>query len=206
VRLCAASSREPTQANAQTRRKGRTAVPDVRWSAGHRPVRRLLSLLGCVAAITLLGGCANAGPTATGPTATPTKGAPPSSWASVSTTPAALPANLASFAGSWHTHDHRLVIDSAGHGHYSYTDFTRCPNCSMADAPMSTVDFTLTSVSDGVASGSITAASHTEIVGAPVLARLAPGVPKGVFLQLNPHGGGYGNYCSDTFDGADCGA
>lgn len=81
----------------------------------------------------------------------------------------------------------------------------------MADAPTSTVDFTLTSVSDGVASGSVTAAFHTERVGAPVLARLAPGldqslVPKGVFLQLNVGGEGYGNYCNDTSDGADCGA
>jgi hypothetical protein len=39
-----------------------------------------------------------------------------------------------------------------------------------------------------------------------VLARLAPGIPKGQFLQLNVGGDGYGNYCHDTSDGADCGA
>jgi hypothetical protein len=207
VRLWAATPREPIDAIDCTRRKGNTAMRDARGSARPRPVRPLITLLGCVGAMTLLGACGGASAPSTGPTGTSAKSAPPSSWASVSTTPAALPADLASFAGSWHTHDHRLVIDSAGHGHYSYSDFTRCPNCSMADAPTSTVDFTLTSVSDGVASGSVTAASHTERVGAPVLARLAPGIPKGEFLQLKVGAdGAYGNYCNDISDGADCGA
>jgi hypothetical protein len=77
----------------------------------------------------------------------------------------------------------------------------------MADSPRSTVDFTLTSVSDNVASGSITAATDTEHdpVGAPVVATLMHGVPKGQVLQLTVAGGEYRQYCNDSSEG-ECGA
>lgn len=54
-------------------------------------------------------------------------------------------------------------------------DFTHCPTCSTAAVPYSTVDFTLTSASDNVASGSITASSDPQdyAVGVPVTATLA---------------------------------
>jgi hypothetical protein len=152
--------------------------------------------------MTLLGACGGGSPTAT-----PAKSGPPSSWAPVATTPAALPAALASFAGSWYTHEQPLTIDNTGHGHIEYTDFSRCPSCSLADAPRSTVDFTLTSVSNNMANGSITAATNTQHypVGAPVMATLVPGMPKGTFLQLTIGGGEYRNYCNDTSLG-ECGA
>lgn len=77
----------------------------------------------------------------------------------------------------------------------------------MADSPRSTVDFTLTSVSNNVASGSVTAATNTQQypVGAQVIATLVPGMPKGEFLQLTIGGGEYRNYCNDTSTG-ECGA
>jgi hypothetical protein len=98
-------------------------------------------------------------------------------------------------------------MDSAGHGHLEYADFSRCPSCSMADSPRSTVDFTLTSVSNGFASGSVIAATDAQQypIGAQVIATLVPGVPKGEFLQLTIGGGEYRNYCNST-SADECGA
>ena len=58
--LWAATPREPTQANDQTPRKGHTVMRDVPSSVGRTPVRRFISLLGAIAAMTLLGACGGA--------------------------------------------------------------------------------------------------------------------------------------------------
>jgi hypothetical protein len=65
------------------------------------------------------------------------------------------------------------VIDSAGTGHLSAK---WCPKC--ATPTENTVDFTLTSVSNDVASGSLTASSDSfYYVGEPVTATLRAGSP-----------------------------
>ena len=53
-----------------------------------------------------------------------------------------------------------VVIDLTGHGHFHY--MMACASCSMADMPYGTMDFTLTSVSDGTASGSVTVSSDPQ--------------------------------------------
>jgi hypothetical protein len=64
-----------------------------------------------------------------------------------------------------------VVIESTGHGHYHY--MMACASCSMADMPYNTLDFTLTSVSNGTASGTVTASSDPQFpVGEPVAATL----------------------------------
>jgi hypothetical protein len=92
---------------------------------------------------------------------------------------------LAPFVGIWQKHDERLVIDDTGMGVDTYPDLTRCPTCSNGSAPGGTLTFTLTSVSDGVASGRVTASSDAENypVGQPVTATLATGSP-GELLQI----------------------
>ncbi|MGH3850875.1 MAG: hypothetical protein ACRDRT_14435, partial [Pseudonocardiaceae bacterium] len=66
------------------------------------------------------------------------------------------------------------MIRQTGSGHLAYTDLRACPSCSFADAPVSTVDFTLTSVSNDVATGNVEASSDEQnvTVGADVTARL----------------------------------
>jgi len=92
-----------------------------------------------------------------------------------------------------------IVIDLTGQGHFHY--MTACASCSMADMPYSTMDFTLTSVSNGTASGSVTTSSDPQFpVGEPVAATLAPqdtiqwavgGKNVGLFCGSNPAWCGY---------------
>jgi hypothetical protein len=66
-----------------------------------------------------------------------------------------------------------IVIDPTGHGHFHY--MMLCATCSMAEMPYGTMDFTLTSVSNSTANGSVTASSDPRFpVGEPVAATLAP--------------------------------
>lgn len=66
-----------------------------------------------------------------------------------------------------------VVIDAAGHGHFHY--MMDCATCSMAEMPYNTLDFTLTSVSNATASGTITVSSDPHFpVGESVAATLAP--------------------------------
>jgi hypothetical protein len=100
------------------------------------------------------------------------------------------------------------VIRQTGSGHLAYTDFTTCPSCSRADAPTSTVDFTLTSVSNDVATGIIEASSNEQnvTVGADVTAQLVAGSPSGQTVQINM-GRLQRAFCDDTAEAADqCGA
>lgn len=147
-------------------------TPRLRAETLRKPTQALIPILGCVATVTLLGACGGAGPTAT-----PAKSTPPTSSVSATTTfnLPALPATLASFADSWGSPTGRVDIDNTGHGHFEYQDPSRCPQCrARVEFPYSTVDFTLTSVSNGVASGSVTETSNPQnyAVGQPVTAKL----------------------------------
>jgi hypothetical protein len=118
------------------------------------------------------------------------------------------PAELAPFVGRWSRHSEGLVIDSTGTGNLTYADVWLCPNCSNADAPAGTLVFTLTSVSNGVASGSVTASSdaHGGAVGDPVTATIVPGFQgRGVNLQLTIGGKQILPFCNRTSAGQ-CGA
>ena len=113
---------------------------------------------------------------------------------------------LAPFVGQWYGMRESVVIDSSGNGHFHYMDFNLCPSCSMADTKYSTVDYTLTSVSNGTASGSVTASSDTQGytiggssgvlgVGKPVTTKLSP-KSSGETLQLTIGGVGEGMFCT----------
>ena len=109
----------------------------------------------------------------TGQPATASGQTTPASSGAVPSTTATAVAGLDPFFGTWQAHTGSLVIDSAGTGHLSAK---WCPKCS---APTeNTVDFTLTSVSNDVASGSLTASSDSfYYVGEPVTATLRAGSP-----------------------------
>jgi hypothetical protein len=101
---------------------------------------------------------------------------------------------LAQFAREWRGMRESIVIDPTGHGHFHY--MTDCASCSMAEMPYNTLDFTLTSVSGGTASGSVTASSDPHNpVGEAVTATLGPqdtiqwalgGKNVGLFCGSNP--------------------
>jgi hypothetical protein len=114
--------------------------------------------------------------------------------------------DLASFVGDWSGHERSLVIRQTGSGHLTYADEMACPSCSEAEAPSATVDFTLTSVSDDLATGSVDASSDEQnaAVGSQVTARLAPGDPSGQILQVSV-GGLAQFFCNGTSVGQ-CGA
>jgi hypothetical protein len=134
----------------------------------------------------LLGACGGASPTAMSAIGTlPISSASAASFAELATTTAPRPATLAPFVGTWEKHEQQLVIDSTGTGDWTYADERLCPSCSEADAPAGTLAFTLASVSNGVASGRVTASSDSQngAIGEPVKAVLVAGSP-GQLLQL----------------------
>jgi hypothetical protein len=120
-------------------------------------------------------------------------------------TAAAVP-GLASFVGKWEGHERDVEIRQTGSGHLTYANEMACPSCSEAEAPTGTVDFTLTSVSNDVATGRVDASSDQQnaAVGAEVTARLAPGSPSGQILQVSM-GGIAQFFCNETSVGQ-CGA
>ncbi|MGH3969578.1 MAG: hypothetical protein ACRDTV_16050 [Mycobacterium sp.] len=112
------------------------------------------------------------------------------------------------FVGTWQKHEERLVIDSAGTGVDAYPDFTTCPSCSSGDAPPGTLTFTFTSVTNGVASGTVTASSDAKnhAVGESVTAMLAHGSP-GQLLALTIGGVEQLPFCDPTAEAkGQCGA
>jgi hypothetical protein len=184
------------------------------------------SVIGCVGATVLLAACGHGGPSTTSTNVvnsrtTSTSSAPSTSSASASTTSASVtttseiatattaqPAALAPFVGTWLKHEEKLDIDGAGTGHWLYADVRLCPTCASAAAPPGTLDFTLTSVSNGVASGSVTASSDPQsgAVGDRVTAKIVPGYQgKGVNLQLTIGASTAEVFCNDTSPGQ-CGA
>jgi hypothetical protein len=112
---------------------------------------------------------------------------------------------MSALAGPWGAHEESLVITNTGSGHLDYADLTACPSCSMASAPLGTIDFVLTAVTNGVATGHVTTSSDAAVatVGEPVKASLTPADP-GEFLQL-AIGGRLSNFCNSTSAGQ-CGA
>ena len=143
----------------------------------------------------------SASPATTTPAGTSTSAPPPRS------SPSPAVANVgATFAGTWGAHEMRLVIDKAGTGHLSYADLALCLSCSFANAPLGTLVFVLTSVTDGVATGHVTATSDPRngAIGAPVHAKLTPGSP-GHLLAVDIGGKTLVSFCNSTSAGQ-CGA
>ena len=100
------------------------------------------------------------------------------------------------------------MIDATGTGNWLYADVKRCPDCSSAEAPAGTLAFTLTSVTNGVASGSVTASSDADngAVGDPVTAKIVPGLEgKGVNLVMTIGSSTVRVMCNRTSPGQ-CGA
>lgn len=97
-------------------------------------------------------------------------------------------------------------MDNSGTGHLSYQDLTACPSCSMASAPEGTIEFVLTSVTNGEGSGSVTASSDPRngVIGAPVEVSLRAASP-GQFLDVVIGGSQLTNFCNSTSEGQ-CGA
>jgi hypothetical protein len=150
-------------------------------------------------ASTLNGTETRTSPTTTTPSGTSTGSTPPSS------TPSPAAANVGTtFAGNWGAHERSLVIDKAGTGRLIYPDMRLCPNCSFANAPLGTLAFVLTSVTNGVATGHVTATSDPKnsAIGAAVHLRLTAGSP-GQLLEVDI--GGKRNFCNQTSAGQ-CGA
>ncbi|MGH3556827.1 MAG: protein kinase domain-containing protein [Mycobacterium sp.] len=143
------------------------------------------------------------------PTSNTTTPTPTGTTTTTSPSAAAAVPELAPFVGSWMAHVGILVIRQTGSGHLAYTDLRACPSCSFADAPVSTVDFTLTSVSNDVATGSVEASSDEQnvTVGADVTARLVAGSPSGQIVQISMGRMQQLNFCDKTSDAANqCGA
>jgi hypothetical protein len=122
------------------------------------------------------------------------------------------------FTGSWHAHASGLTINSDGSGRLTYADISACPSAcgghdDYADAPLATVDFTMTSVSGDTATGSVNAVSNpsNDSVGEPVTIKLVTGIgdpftgppasvsgDNGVVLQASMGMMRDWNYCNDT--------
>jgi hypothetical protein len=129
---------------------------------------------------------------------------------SLTATPApTIPATtMSALAGTWEAHHTGLVITNTGAGHMTYADLTKCPSCSYGDAPVSTVDFVLTTVASGGAAGHVTDSSDPAnwAVGAPVKASLTPAIPgPGQFLSLVINGTQLTYFCNSSSVGQ-CGA
>jgi len=124
-------------------------------------------------------------------THSPTVPPPPAPGANVS--------GLAPFAREWDGMRESVVIDLTGHGRFHY--MAECTSCSMSEMPYNAMDFTLTSVSNDTASGSVTASSDPRFpVGEPVVVTLGPqdtikwtagGKSEGLFCGSNPGYCGY---------------
>ena len=129
-------------------------------------------------------------------------GAPPSS----TSTTAGTPTSVSAFAATWRAHEMLLAITSAGAGHLTYPDLTACPSCSEGTAPAGTLDFMLTSVTNGVAAGRVTGSSDIRnwALNLPVQVTLAAGSP-GQLLNVKIGGKQLVAFCNGTSAGQ-CGA
>jgi hypothetical protein len=166
-------------------------------SAGLTPTRRLLSLVGCIAATTLVGACGGSqSATPAGKPATPT---------SQSAAPTGLDAQLAPFLGRWSGgHAGVVEINSGGTGRFTYSDTSSCPNAPLAGCGVTgSADFTLTSIAKGTATGSVTASSNPshDTVGEPVTIVLGSANGKGAVLAVSLGKMKDWNFCNDTSTG-----
>src|SRR6266516_4612611 len=110
--------------------------------------------------------------------------------------------SVAAFAATWRAHEMILVITSTGAGHLRYPDLTACPSCSEGTAPAGSIDFMLTSVTNGVAAGRVTASSDLRnwALGLPVQVVLAAGSP-GQLLNVKIGGKQLVAFCNGTSAG-----
>jgi hypothetical protein len=104
---------------------------------------------------------------------------------------------LAPFVGEWDGKRESVIIDHTGHAHYHYMDTKSCTSCAMADMPYNDMYFVLTSVSNGVASGSVTGSSGSRNaqVGQRVTVTLTPQQP-GRAIEWTIGGLDEGLYCA----------
>lgn len=109
---------------------------------------------------------------------------------------------MAPYVGVWQAHTGRVVIDSTGTGRLTYRGCTAC-----ATPTENTIDFALTSVAIGFASGAVTASSDAfYTVGAPVTAHLAAVLP-GQLLEMTVKGIAELPFCNGPAEAAgQCGA
>ena len=158
----------------------------------------VISLLGCVAATTLLGACGGASPSST-PAGKP---APPASQSAPSTGPAA---QLAPFVGRWSGGPSgALDINAGGTGRFTYSDTSSCPNAPLSGCGVTgSADFTLTSIANGTATGNVTAISNPnhDSLGEPVTIVLGSANGKGVVLTVSIGKMKDWNFCNDTSTG-----
>jgi serine/threonine-protein kinase len=192
------------------RRPGRSSVPQSRPAdrASFAPVpttpqrswwlRRRPGVIAATVVIVVLVGAVFITPRLLQPHP-PTSQTPTVSSASA---PSADVPGMAPFVGVWQGHMSRVVIDSTGTGHITSQGCISCPVNTV-----NTMDFALTSVLHGFASGSVTASAdgHTP-VGAPVTATLAAVVP-GQLLQMTIDRGLEPPFCNSVAEAANqCGA
>jgi hypothetical protein len=92
------------------------------------------------------------------------------------------------FAGKWGAHEEGLEVQADGHGRETFNGRSTCPNAPMAGCGKTgSTDFVLTSLANGVASGTITASTNPKSpVGGPVSLALTGG---GQGLDLTIAGG-----------------
>ena len=166
------------------------------WPAGRTRVSRVLALLGCYAvATTVLGACGGA----SSPSTPAGKPAPPSSQSAPSTD---LSAQLAPFLGRWSGgHSGALNIHPDGTGRWEYEDVSTCPDAPLSGCGITgTVDFKLTSVANGTATGSATASSNPAYgaVGGPVKIVQGSANGMGVVLAVSIGKMTGWNFCNET--------
>jgi Protein of unknown function (DUF2510) len=131
--------------------------------------------------------------------------APPSSAVvpSAAAAPSAEVSGLAPFVGHWAGgHSGGIDIYSDGTGRWTYSDTSTCPNAPLAGCGITgTADFRLTSVANGTATGSVTAASNpkNDPLGEPVTIVLGTGWQgKGVVLAVSISKMQGWNFCNET--------
>jgi hypothetical protein len=171
------------------------------WNSPNRLVRRLVVLT--VITVSAIVQAATAGATAAGQiSAYPEIPFPLSGVGNVwHGHPQVKPSTWLMFAdGSW------VLVKLKWAGHLNYADLTACPSCSFGSAPRGTVEFVLTSVTNGKGTGSVTASSdpRTWALGAPVEVSLSAASP-GQFLDVIIGGKQIINFCNSTSEGQ-CGA
>ncbi len=99
-------------------------------------------------------------------------------------------AGIAPFVGGWGGgHSGGLTIQSDGTGRWTYSDRRTCPNAPLAGCGVTGVtDFTLTSVVNGTATGTVTASTDPTdgaAVGSPVSIVLGSAHGTGVVLNVS---------------------
>jgi Protein of unknown function (DUF2510) len=136
-----------------------------------------------------------------GPIAQP---APPPSGVVPSATaaPRAEVPGLAPFVGHWGGgHSGGLDIFSDGTGRWTYADTSTCPDAPLAGCGITGIaDFTLTSVANGTATGSVTGGSNhnNDPVGEPVTIVLGSANGRGVVLTVSISKMQGWSFCNET--------